>query len=284
MKYVLLLLLLVSCVAQPYVQPGINNVSEPNQTEVVEKVMVQCWDNSTAESVDKCPKKPEPVVEVEPLEVKAPVVTAKQLLEEAQKKFTSHAYLVEDRMVMVVGNKVRHYFLKMSALDDGTPVTDVFVDTANKTAVAYCNVEREGRDILGDSFDWKRSRCKDYIDKPINVSFEKWVSKGPLEYLEEFSHLQPLLVEDSLQTISIGGNAKTVQPSLHYMLNGKRYILRIDKRYHVPLKIEREGERAIDFRDVYFDVMVLDGKPVKIDSSWVSYQPVSEYWKKYVAK
>lgn len=283
MKYIFLLLLLVSCVAQPYVQPGMPDVS--NQTEkVVEKVMVQCWDNSTAESVDKCPKQPAPMIEVEQLEIKAPVISAKQLLEEAQTKFTSHAYLLEDRMVMVVDDKVRHYFLKMSKLDDGTPITDVFVDTAAKTAVAYCNVEREGRDILDDSFDWQRSRCKDYIDKPINVSYEAWVSKGPLEYLQEFSQLEPLLVEDSLQTISIGGNAKTVQPSLHYMLNGKRYILRIDRRYHVPLKIEREGERAIDFRDVYFDVMVLDGKPIKIDSSWVAYQPVSEYWKKEGSK
>ena len=282
MKYLLLLLLLSACVATPYVQPGLN-VSETNQTEIVEKVLVQCWDNSTAESVDKCPAKPEAKVEIAQ-EVKAPAITAKKLLDEARTKFTSHAYLLDDRMVIVVGNKIRHYFLKMSQLENGTYITDVFVDLDKKQATAYCNIEREGRDILEDSFDWQRSRCKDYIDKPINVSFEKWVPKGPMEYLEDFGNTEPLLVEDNVQTISIGGNSKTVQPSLHYMLDGKRYVLRIDKRYQVPLKIEREGQQSIDFRDVYFDTMVLQGKPLKIDSTWVSYQPVSEYWKKEPSK
>ncbi len=282
MKYFLLLLLLAACVAQPYVQPGMTDKTEE---KIVEKVLVQCWDNSTAESVDDCPAKlvEVPVEKVPEVVVEKPVSIAQELLTDAKTKFANYAYLTSDRMVIGVGNKVRHLFLKMSEIDN-TPVTDVFVDLDKREAVAYCSVEREGKDILDDSFDWQRSRCRDYIDKPIVVKFEDWVPKGPLQYLEEFSTVDPILVENNLQTISIGGSSKSIQPSLHYIVDGKRVILRIDKRYQVPLKIEREGQQSVDFRDAYFDTMVLYGKQFKIDDSWVTYQPVSEYWKKVSSK
>ncbi len=286
MKWVLLLLLLASCVAQPYVQPGMN------KTEVVEKVFVQCWDGSTAESVEKCPPqekaaepevvKPEVVSKPEVAEPAVPI--GRKLLEEAKTKFKSYAYLLDDRMVIVYGNKIRHLFLKLSLTEDRTPITDVFVDLDKNEAVAYCHIEREGRDILGDSFDLERSQCKNYIDKPVSVKFEKWVPKGPLDYLEEFADLEPILVENNIQTISISGNSKTIQPSLHYMVNGKRVILRIDRRYQVPIKIEVEGQQAVDFRETYFDVMVLYEKQQKIDQSWVEYVPVSDYWKAAATK
>jgi len=279
MKYLLLLLLLSACIANPYVQPGMNNTEE----KIVEKVLVQCWDNSTAVSVDQCPAKPVEKKVVERVKVEKPVPIAEKLLIDARTKFTNYAYLTEDRMVIVVGNKVRHLFFKLSQIDD-LPITDVFVDLDKREAVAYCSVDREGRDVLGDSFDWQRSRCKDYIDKPFVVPFDNWSPKGPLQYLEEFSALEPILVENNVQTISIGGNSKTIQPSLHYMIDGKRVILRIDKRYQVPLKVEREGQQSVDFRDAYFDTMVLYGKQQKIEDSWVVYQPVSEYWKKESSK
>ena len=288
-KWFLVLLLLAACVSQPYVQPGIENKTEE---KIVEKIVVQCWDGSTADSVDKCPVKEETSVEAEtvpsvedlpPAQVvveSAPeaMPIAKKLLAEAQTKFTGYAFVLDDRMVIVYGNKTRHLFLKMSQLDDRTPITDVFVDHDKREAVAYCSLEREGR-ILDEAFEYERSRCKDFIDKEIIVPYEKWVPKGPLDYLREFSELEPILVENNIQTISIGGNSKTVQPSLHYVLDGKRVILRIDRRYQVPIKIEVEGTQAVDFRETFFDVMVLYGGQQKIDKSWVEYVPVSEYWK-----
>ncbi len=279
MKRVLLLLFLLSaCVAQPYVQPGVNNTSEE---KVVEKVVVQCWDGSSADSLEQCPFREEDVKEKEPAKIvveAAEVPIAQKLLNDAKGKFTRYAFLLDNSMVIVSDKKVRHLFLKLGTLDDRSPVTDVFVDLEKKEAVAYCNVEREGR-MLDDSFDIERSRCKDYLDKPIPVSYDKWLPKGPLDYLAEFATLEPILVENNIQTISIGGNSKTIQPSLHYMIDGKRVILRIDRRYQVPLKIEREGEQSIDFRDAYFDVMVLYGSQEKITEDWLVYTPVSEYWK-----
>ncbi|HLF54439.1 MAG TPA: hypothetical protein VI612_01840 [Candidatus Nanoarchaeia archaeon] len=275
----LLLLLLIACVPAVPVQENVT-VEQPKPQivkEVVEKVVVQCWDGSTAESLEQCPpEKKEVVVAPETGEI------GQQLLTEARKKFTGLAYLLDDRVVIIYGNKVRHYFLKLYELD-GNPITDVFVDLDKKEAVAYCNIEREGR-LLEKSFDYERSRCKDYIDKPISTSFEKWTHKGPIEWLEEFADQKPILVEDNIQTISIGGNSKTIQPSLHYMVDGKRVILRIDRRYGVPVKIEIEGEHSIDFRETYFDVMVLNAKQEKIDQSWIEYQPVSEYWLQGVSK
>jgi len=284
-RVVLLLLLLASCVAQPYVQPGLNKTEE----KIVEKVLVQCWDGSTVETVEQCPPKEEKVEEKQPARIiveepveKIPI--AKKLLADARSKFKSYAYMLSDRIVIVSGNKMRHLFFKLHDLPDRTTITDVFVDLDKKEAVAYCHIEREGKDMSGDSFDWERSKCKDYIDKPINVPFDKWVTKGPLDYLEEFSNLEPVLVENNVQTISIGGNQKTIQPSLHYDVNGKRIILRIDKRYQVPIKIERQGDQSIDFRDTFFDVMVLYGSQEKIGPEWLEYQPVSEYWKKAPSK
>lgn len=275
----LLLLLLIACVPAVPVQENVT-VEQPKPQvvkEVVEKVVVQCWDGSTAEALEQCPAEPKEVI-VSPDSGEI----AQQLLTEARKKFTGLAYLLDDRMVVIYGNKVRHYFFKLSE-SDGVPITDVFVDLDKKEAVAYCNVEREGR-MLENSFDWQRSRCKDYIDKPIPTSFDKWQTKGPIEWLEEFAKQKPILVEDNIQTISIGGNSKTIQPSLHYMVEGKRVILRIDRRYGVPVKIEIEGSHSIDFRETYFDVMVLNAKQEKIDQSWVEYQPVSEYWLQGVSK
>ena len=153
-KWVLILLLLSACVAQPYVQP-----TPAPEEKVVEKVLVQCWDGSTAESVDKCPAKveekepealpPAKVVVEQPPEA---VPIAKKLLAEAQTKFKGYAYIFEDQMVIVHGNKLRHLFLEVSQLDSRTPITDVFVDLEKHEAIAYCNIEREGK-ILDEAFD-----------------------------------------------------------------------------------------------------------------------------------
>lgn len=281
-RVLLLLLLLVACV--PPQPVDVSNVTSEVPEKVVEKVVVQCWDNSTASSLEECPEKvvstPVKIVVEEPVQN---VPIARKFLNEAKAKFTGFAYVLEDRLVVQRGDKVRHMFFKLSSLDDRTPVTDVFVDLSAKSAVAYCNVEREGR-IEDDSFEFERSRCKDYIDKEIPVAFDKWVPVGPLEYLERYADLEPILVEDNLQTISIGGNSKSIQPSLHYMVDGKRHVLRIDKRYQVPLKIELEGGGSIDFRDAYFDVMVVYGKQEKITDDWLTYTPVSEYWKAAASK
>ncbi len=284
-KWVLLLLLLASCVAQPYVQP----VTEKTEEKIVEKVLVQCWDNSTVESIEQCPPKVETKIEapvtkvvVEQPPVQIPI--AKKLLADARNKFKMHAYVLADRMVIVGDNKIRHLFFRLHDLPDRTTITDVFVDLDKKQAVAYCNIEREGKDMTTDGLDWERAKCKDYVDKPIPVPFEKWVPKGPMEYLEEFSDLEPVLVEDNMQTISIGGNQKTIQPSLHYDVGGRRIILRIDKRYQIPIKIERQGEQSVDFRDTFFDVMVLYGSQEKLGPEWLTYTPISEYWKAAASK
>lgn len=276
-KAIFLLLIFLAACAAPEVatEPEVKaqEVEEPEPTPeriIEERTLVQCWDNSTAESVEGCPPQPEP-------EQPPQVPIGKQLLAEAKSKFDSIAYVMEDQMVIQKGDKVRHYFFNVELLPDRTPVTDVYVDLDKKTAVAYCNIERES-DLLDDAFDYERSRCKDYVNEEIEVEFAEWVPKGPVEYLEEFAEREPMLVEDNLQTISIGGNSKSIQPSLHYDVNGKRVILRIDRRYNVPVRIEKEGEDTVDFRETNFDVMVLEGRQFKIDDSWVTYEPVSEYW------
>ncbi len=258
----------------------------PQQEPVeVVKYVVKCWDNSTASSPEFCPEQPreEPVEQVEEAVVEEThVPIAQAFLDEAKKNFKTHAYLLSDRLVIVYENKSRHYFLNLYQLPDKTHITDVYVDKDNKAAVAYCDIDRESK-MTSRAFDYERSKCKNNIDVPVAVSYADWIPKGPLDYLEDFKDIDPVLIENNTQTISIGGNSKTIQPTLHYDINGENVIVRIDRRYKVPIKIERDGQPVLDFRDAFFDVMVVDGKPQKITKDWVEYQGVSEYWSKFKA-
>lgn len=279
MKKVLLLLLLLTACIQPYEQPV-----KPEPVEIT-KVVVKCWDNSTVLSASECPPEPEPSVEVSEPVIVEPIIAndsrqiAEVLLDEALTKFKTHAYLIEDRLVIIHGNNSRHYFFGLHELSDGTPVTDVYVDSEAKAAVAYCDIDRESR-MESRSFDYDRSKCRDFLDKPVSVDYDDWIPRGPLDYLEEFKNLKPTLIENNTQTVSIGGTSKTVHPSLHYDVRGDKFIIRIDKRYKVPVKIEKNGVSLLDFRDTYFDVMVVEGKPQKITKEWVIYDGVSDYWLK----
>lgn len=281
MKKVLLLLLpllLVACAQTPPETTSVSNVSNVSessnaiQNETVPAPLVQCPDGVFVSSVADC----EDHKVVEPVQDNKTI--ARTLLEEARGKFSSYAYVIDDAIIIQYGNKSRYYYLELATIDT-VPVTDIYVDKEAKTAVAYCNIDRESR-LSDASFDYERSKCKDYLDAPINLSFEQWNPKGPIDFLEQFENDTPVLMEDNLLTMSIGGNSKTIQPSLHYEKDGKDVILRIDKRYRVPAKVEIEGEKPIDFRDAYFDLMVIEGKQERITADWVSYQNVSAYWLK----
>lgn len=262
-------------IVEPIVDEQVETPEElPVDENAASCAAVLCPVNTICEN-GKCIELPETSVS------ESNVGVIQKYLDDARTKFSGFAYQLDDRMVIVFDNKARHYFYNVKLTKDKTPLTDIYVDLAANKAVGYCNLEREGRMV--DSFEYDRSSCKDYIDKPIDVAVsEDLIPKGPLEYMESYVNLEPILVEDNLQTISIGGNSKSIQPSVHFMVDGKRHVLRLDRKYHVPLKIDREGQQAIDFRGVYFDTMVLEGKQQKIDQSWVVYQPVSDYIKQNV--
>ncbi|MBS3125777.1 hypothetical protein J4211_06045 [Candidatus Woesearchaeota archaeon] len=275
------LLLLASCV-QPYqgnqTTVTVLNISNTTvaavQNQTVEpSPLIQCPDGTFVSSVKECEEH-----QVTETNSDFNGTIAHKLLQQAREKFTNHAYVLDDALVIFSGNKSRYYFAKLSDAD-GVPITDVYIDREAKTALAYCNLDREAR-LYDASFDYERSKCREYPDAAINVSFEEWNPKGPLDFLEEFENDTPVLVENTFLTMSIGGNSKTIQPSVHYENEGKEVILRIDKRYHVPAKVEIEGEPPIDFRDTYFDLMVVDGKQERITSDWVVYKNISEYWLK----
>lgn len=271
----LVLLLLASCFPNPSITGDVvvdipSNVTNLTNLTNKTETLIQCADGSFVDFISKCEK----IVKTEIKEI--PV--ARSLLEQSREKFSSYAYLIGDALVINHGNKTRYMFNRLSKAGE-TPITDVFVSKDNKTAVAFCNIDREAKFSEG-SFDYERSKCRHYLDVPIEVSFEEWAPRGPLEFLEKFENETPFLYENSTLTMSIGGNSKTIQPSLHYDVAGARVILRVDKRYLVPARIEFENESPIDFRDTYFDLMVVDGKQQKITRDWVVYQNVSEYWLK----
>lgn len=274
-----MLIFLVAC-AQPSVQQV---ETEEKVVEVVEKVIVQCWDGSTASSLDNCPKEEKIVAkEVVAPEQKmvAAVPIARQLLEKAQ-AHAGYAYELEDSYVLVSGDKARHLFLKVIFIDR-KPITDVFVDLANKKAVAYCHIEHEEQ-ILGKAFTWDVSDCKHYVDKGIAVPFEDWKPEGPLNYLADFADVEPVFVEEGVQSVTSLSVPKTVQPSLHYMSNGARVVLHIEQRTQVPIQVEIQGRQPISFKNVYFDNLLLYGVQEKITDN-VEYGPVSQEWLKVNAQ
>lgn len=270
-----MLILLAAC-AQPAVQQV---APEEKIVEVVEKVVVQCWDGSTASSADKCPPE-EKIVAKEVVapeqKVVASVPIGRQLLTQAQTHDGS-SYELEASHVLVSGDKARHLFLKVIFIDR-KPITDVFVDLANQKAVAYCSVEREEQ-ILGKAFTWDVSDCKHYIDKGIDVPFEDWKPMGPLDYLADFADSEPVFVEEAVQSVTALSVPKTVQPSLHYEANGARVVLHIEQRTKVPIQVEIQGQQPISFKNVYFDNVPLYGKPEKI-AGLMEYKPVSQEWLK----
>ncbi len=272
---ILVLLLLVAC-AQPAVQPPVAE----KVVEVVEKVVVQCWDGSTASSVEQCPKKEEKIIakEVVAPEPKVEVVVpiGRQLLSKAQ-EHAGYAYELEDRFVLVSGDKSRHLLLDVIFIDR-VPISDVFVDSAGRTATAYCHLEHEAQ-MMGNKFTWTQSDCKHFVDKASSMQFKDWELKGPLDYLEDFADVAPDFVEDNVQTINSDGVPKTVQPSLHYIVDGVRVVLHIDQRQQVPVQVEIQGQQPISFRNVFFTTVPLYGKEEKI-ADLLEYKPVSQDWLK----
>ncbi|PIN74660.1 hypothetical protein COV18_07255 [Candidatus Woesearchaeota archaeon CG10_big_fil_rev_8_21_14_0_10_37_12] len=269
----LFVFLLIACAPQ-FPEPVV-------EEKIIKETIVQCWDGSLVAEISLCPEKEEVdrvpvkslVVEEEPA---LPIVD--QLLQDAKERFDGLAYSVDGRLVIIYGTNARHMFDIPVRLDDSVWITDVFVDLANKTAVAYCNIEREGRFI--DSFEYQRSKCKEFINIPINASFAKWYPRSPIAVLEEFVVSEPILVEDNQQVVNLGGKTKTVRPSIHYLVNGKRVVLRIDARYKVPIAVDYENNKDLVFDEVFFDTMRVDGKQQRITKEWVVYTPVADYWNK----
>ncbi len=274
--WVLVLMLLVAC-AQPAVQPAL----QPEKVvEVVEKVIVQCWDGSTASSLGQCPSKEEKIIAKEVVapvpEVVESVQIAKQLLTKAQ-EHAGYAYELEDRFVLVSNGKARH-MLSKPIFVDRKPISDVFVDLTGKKAVAYCNVQHEAQ-MLGNAFTWSVSDCKHFVDEFTSMPFNDWAPKGPLDYLADFADVEPVFVEKGIQSVTSLSVPKTVQPSLHYDVNGVRVILHIEQRTQVPIQVEIEGQQPVSFKNVYFDTVPLYGSQEKI-TDLMEYEPVSQEWLK----
>ncbi len=281
MKGWFLILLLIAACAQPAVQ---QIATEEKVVEVVERVVVQCWDGSTASSVDDCPPKEEKILAKEIVAPEQKVVAAipigRQLLTQAQ-AHAGNAYELENKHVLVFEGKVRHLFSEVIFIDR-KPITDVFVDLTSKKAVAYCNIEREEQ-ILGKAFTWDVSDCKHYVDKGIDVPFEDWKPMSPLDYLADFADVEPVFVGEAVQSVTSLGVPKAVQPSLHYEISGARVVLRIEQRTKVPIQIEIQGQQPISFKNVFFDSVLLYGRQEKIPDL-MEYEPVSQEWLKVNAQ
>jgi hypothetical protein len=111
------------------------------------------------------------------------------------------------------------------------------------------------------------------------MPFENWAPKGPLDYLADFADVEPVFVEKGIQSVTSLSVPKTVQPSLHYDVNGVRVVLHIEQRTQVPIQVEIEGQQPVSFKNVYFDAVPLYGESKNI-ADLMDYVPVSQAWLK----
>lgn len=179
-----------------------------------------------------------------------------QLLHSIRTNITSYSFFVGKTQVFVLENKMRVLFgdfveLPFETNNSRTFLTDAYINLSSRTAVGYCDVRREER-ILG-SFNADRSKCLKLANIPINVSFEQVYAKTPVDWLEEYQHSKPTIIETTDQYLKQPTGWFTINPVIHYEFTDKTVIMRIDKKTRMPVRIE----------------IVEDDKVKKVEYEWL---------------
>lgn len=116
-------------------------------------------------------------------------------------------------------------------------VTDLFIDREAAQAIGYCDPRSEER-IVGE-FNADRSNCIKIIDLPFALPYGEYNPFLPEDWLQRFANATPTLVEDTDQYVKQESGWKAVNPVLHFQENNIEYILRIDAKYGIPLRVEQ---------------------------------------------
>ncbi|MEM4266169.1 MAG: hypothetical protein QXX65_03785 [Candidatus Woesearchaeota archaeon] len=151
-------------------------------------------------------------------------------------------YYVMSGLVHVKLDKMKRLEMK---INNTIPVaiTDIYIDRTSKEATGYCDPRTE-KEIMGE-YDPQRSPCDKLIDAPIRLDYSENNPVLPEDWLARFEHLQPTVVENTDQYVKDFTGWKAVNPVLHFVDNGIEYVLRLELKTGLPIKIEiREGPQS----------------------------------------
>ena len=144
-------------------------------------------------------------------------------------------YLVRGELIHIKPEFVKKLDIKVNSTIPAT-ITDIYIDRSARKAVGYCEPKRE-TEILGE-FDPDRSNCAKITDIELTLPYDEYNPVLPEDWLTRFSYAAPTLVEESNQYVKDFTGWKAVNPVLHFIENGDEYILRLDTRTGLPLKVE----------------------------------------------
>ncbi|HLC96293.1 MAG TPA: hypothetical protein VJH97_03160 [Candidatus Nanoarchaeia archaeon] len=188
------------------------------------------------EQVPDIPSPPVVEPDVEP-DVQAPPIEEipddlKDLLTKGKTKIKSYTYTYSSPDVPVIysvwvkGTKIKKEQIKYVDAGNGKVYNTVFLDTAAKTAEAYC---------------LKPSWCEGDLGKITDLDFDKEILKDPLEFLTEVTSAKKI-------------DEVTVEGRDSVRLETNMGIITLEKWYGWPYSID-DGENIWSFGDAAFDTV-----------------------------
>ncbi len=294
--FLVFLVFLVGCVSQ---QP----VSE--ELPVVEEVLVQCWDNSTADSLEECPS--QEIVEVKIEEAPAPKILEKTLMQELLQKAPAD-YFYYDGLdgIIVSGNKrstgeYNEYWNAYSRIMFWNTETKTIYILAPRHVQEFWWLEKQGINqtagnrstrMLPAFFEVKLAGNEDVDENLMPPEFNKYwfdakegelvrivrpfYSKGPVDWMREYELDVPVEIDNTEMLLSnVGGNARS-NLSITYKNKGKSapfVIFRFDNILGVPLFIDEVDESGKLLKRNSFEIgvdYISQHKRVKVSENLVS--------------
>ncbi len=156
---------------------------------------------------------------------------------------TGYSYQINKDEYYVRGEQIRikyPLFKRLNQKINNTipvAITDVYIDRSVPEAIGYCDPRRD-ISMMGGDFDPDRNVCAEIMDIPITLSYQEYNPTLPEDWLVRFSYAAPTLVEESNQYVKDFSGWKAVNPVLHFIENGDEYVLRLDTKTGLPLKVE----------------------------------------------
>lgn len=233
------------------------------EREVIEKIMIQCWDGSVSESIEKCPPQPkeekpveeiritepieEAVEEPKPAEVKAEKPVLQELLEKVP---DTYWFWDEDAGLGAVVSGFQRRFI-VTLYDGGRiagwGVADAYWNTQTGEILVYGGKLSEA--CLESTSDenptdlYYRSKDAKFVDVYYKTSFsQEELPKSPVDWLIEYQHEVPVEIRDAKEVIKSPLSAATMTIDLVVKLNKKQasgfWVFKINRKLGVPLMVE----------------------------------------------
>ncbi len=179
--------------------------------------------------------------EATPDEVRERTIMSDTLIK-FRKNVTSYSYDVGTMHYKVRGTLVRVIYDHMEPLgfkvNNSIPafITDVYVDRTSHEAVGYCDARTEST-IMGKS-NSDRSVCRELIDIPLKLPYEKYSPYLPEDWLDRFSHALPSNIQDNDQYVKEPTGWKAVNPVLTFQEGKNEVILKLESKSGLPIRIQ----------------------------------------------